>query len=104
MFAVIKTGGKQYKVATNDIILVEKLDADEGASVTLSDVLMVGEGGNITVGKPNVAGASVTAKVIEQRKGDKVLIFKKNRRHNYRRKRGHRQLVTVLKIEGIKAA
>jgi large subunit ribosomal protein L21 len=104
MFAVIKTGGKQYKVATNDIILVEKLEAEEGSSVTLGDVLMVGEGGNITVGAPNVAGASVTAKVLEQRKGDKILIFKKNRRHNYRRKRGHRQFVTVLKIEGIQAA
>jgi large subunit ribosomal protein L21 len=104
MFAVIKTGGKQYKVATNDIILVEKLEAEEGASVSLDEVLMVGEGGNITVGAPVVKGASVTAKVIEQRKGDKVIIFKKNRRHNYRRKRGHRQFVTVLKIEGIKAA
>ncbi len=104
MFAVIKTGGKQYKVATNDIILVEKLEADEGSSVTLGEVLMVGEGGNITVGAPNVAGASVTAKVLDQRKGDKVIIFKKNRRHNYRRKRGHRQFVTVLKIEGIKEA
>ncbi|TDQ78887.1 LSU ribosomal protein L21P [Dongia mobilis] len=104
MFAVIKTGGKQYKVATNDIILVEKLEAEEGASVSLDEVLMVGEGGNITVGAPVVKGASVTAKVLEQRKGDKVIIFKKNRRHNYRRKRGHRQFVTVLKIEGIKAA
>jgi large subunit ribosomal protein L21 len=104
MFAVIKTGGKQYKVATNDIILVEKLEAEEGASVSLNDVLMLGEGGNITVGAPNVAGASVTATVLEQRKADTVLIFKKNRRHNYRRKRGHRQFVTVLKIEGIKAA
>jgi len=104
MFAVIKTGGKQYKVATNDIILVEKLEAEEGASVSLDEVLMVGEGGNITVGSPIVKGASVTAKVVEQRKGDKVIIFKKNRRHNYRRKRGHRQFVTVLKIEGIKAA
>jgi large subunit ribosomal protein L21 len=104
MFAVIKTGGKQYKVATNDIILVEKLEAEEGASVSLDEVLMLGEGGNITVGSPVVKGASVTAKVIEQRKGDKVIIFKKNRRHNYRRKRGHRQFVTVLKIEGIKAA
>lgn len=104
MFAVIKTGGKQYKVATNDIILVEKLEAEEGAKVSLNDVLMLGEGGNITVGAPNVAGASVTATVLEQRKADKVLIFKKNRRHNYRRKRGHRQFVTVLKIEGIKAA
>lgn len=104
MFAVIKTGGKQYKVATNDIILVEKLEAEEGASVALNEVLMIGEGGNITVGTPVVKGASVTAKVVEQRKGDKVIIFKKNRRHNYRRKRGHRQFVTVLKIEGIKAA
>lgn len=104
MFAVIKTGGKQYKVATNDIILVEKLEVEEGASVSLSEVLMVGEGGNITVGSPVVQGASVTAKVLEQRKGEKVIIFKKNRRHNYRRKRGHRQFVTVLKIEGISAA
>ncbi|MBL8709082.1 MAG: 50S ribosomal protein L21 [Rhodospirillaceae bacterium] len=104
MFAVIKTGGKQYKVATNDIILVEKLEAEAGSSVSLNDVLMVGEGGNITVGAPMVKGASVTATVLEQRKADKVLIFKKNRRHNYRRKRGHRQFVTVLKIEGIKAA
>jgi large subunit ribosomal protein L21 len=104
MFAVIKTGGKQYKVATNDIILVEKLEAEEGASVALNEVLMIGEGGNITVGTPVVKGATVTAKVVEQRKGDKVIIFKKNRRHNYRRKRGHRQFVTVLKIEGIKAA
>ena len=104
MFAVIKTGGKQYKVTTNDIILVEKLEAEEGASVSLNEVLMLGEGGNITIGSPVVQGASVTAKVIEQRKGDKVIIFKKNRRHNYRRKRGHRQFVTVLKIEGIQAA
>lgn len=104
MFAVIKTGGKQYKVATNDIILVEKLEAEEGASISLDQVLMIGEGGNITVGAPVVQGASVSARVLEQRKGDKIIIFKKNRRHNYRRKNGHRQFVTVLKIEGITAA
>ncbi len=101
MFAVIKTGGKQYKVATNDIILVEKLEAEEGSSISLNEVLMVGEGGNITVGTPVIAGASVTAKVVEQRKGDKVIIFKKKRRHNYRRKNGHRQQLTVLKIVSV---
>ena len=104
MFAVIKTGGKQYKVAKNDVILVEKLEVEAGADVTFSEILMVGEDSNLKVGSPLVKGASVVAKVLDQAQADKVLIFKKNRRHNYRRKRGHRQLVTVLKIEGIKAA
>ena len=104
MFAVIKTGGKQYKVAMNDVILVEKLEVEAGADVTFSEILMVGEDSNLKVGAPLVKGASVVAKVLDQAQADKVLIFKKHRRHNYRRKRGHRQFVTVLKIEGIKAA
>jgi large subunit ribosomal protein L21 len=104
MYAVIKTGGKQYKVASGDVILVEKLDSEAGASITLAEVLMIGDGANITVGAPTVAGASVAAEVVDQVKADKVIIFKKNRRHNYRRKRGHRQKLTALKITGINAA
>ena len=104
MYAVIKTGGKQYKVANGDVILVEKLDSESGASITLAEVLMIGDGANITVGAPTVAGASVAAEVVDQVKADKVIIFKKNRRHNYRRKRGHRQKLTALKITGINAA
>ena len=104
MFAVIKTGGKQYKVAMNDVILVEKLEVEAGAEVTFDQVLMVGQDANLKVGAPLVKGASVVAKVLDQTQADKVLIFKKNRRHNYRRKRGHRQLQTVLRITDIKAA
>ncbi len=104
MYAVIKTGGKQYKVAKNDVIAVEKLPAEAGATITLGEVLMLGEDSKVTIGTPLVAGASVTASVIDQTKADKVIIFKKNRRHNYRRKRGHRQKLTMLKIEAIKAA
>lgn len=104
MFAVIKTGGKQYKVAKNDVILVEKLEAEAGADVTFGEILMVGEDSNLRVGAPLVKGASVVAKVLDQAQADKVLIFKKNRRHNYRRKRGHRQRQTVLRITDIKAA
>ena len=102
MFAVIKTGGKQYKVAENDIIVVEKLDAEEGKSVSFGEVLMHGAGSDVKVGEPLVKGASVTGEVIEQCKGNKVLVFKKKRRQNYRRKRGHRQLETVVRITGIK--
>jgi large subunit ribosomal protein L21 len=104
MFAVIKTGGKQYKVAKNDVILVEKLEVEAGQDVTFDQILMVGEDTNLKVGAPLVKGASVLAKVLDQSQADKVLIFKKNRRHNYRRKRGHRQLQTVLRITDIKAA
>jgi large subunit ribosomal protein L21 len=102
MFAVIKTGGKQYKVAKDDIIIVEKLETEEGKKVTFGDVLMHSADGDVKVGAPLVDGASVTGEVIEQRKGDKVLVFKKKRRQNYRRKRGHRQLETVVRITGIK--
>lgn len=103
MYAVIRTGGKQYKVAKDDVIVVEKLEAEPGAAVTIGDVLMVGGEAGITIGSPLVAGASVTAEVVSQGKGDKVIIFKKKRRQNYRRKRGHRQPQTVLKITGIAA-
>jgi large subunit ribosomal protein L21 len=100
MYAVIRTGGKQYKVAANDVITVEKLPADAGAVIQFDEVLMVG-GGKNTVGAPLVAGACVTATVLDQVKGDKVIVFKKKRRHNYRRKNGHRQLGTVIRIAGI---
>jgi large subunit ribosomal protein L21 len=103
MFAVIRTGGKQYKVAKDDVITVEKLAGEPGATVTLDDVLMLGEGASATTGTPRLAGASVTAEVVKQMRSDKVLVFKKRRRHNYRRKNGHRQALTVLKVTGISA-
>ena len=101
MYAVIRTGGKQYRVAKDEVVFVEKLDAEEGASVTLDDVLMIGEGADAKTGKPILAGAKVTATVLEQKLDDKVLVFKKKRRHNYRRKNGHRQALTVLRITDI---
>ena len=101
MFAVIRTGGKQYKVAKNDVIKVERLPGAAGDIVELNEVLMLGEGADITVGVPLVAGACVGASVVAQGQGDKVLVFKKRRRHNYRRKNGHRQDLTVLRITDI---
>ncbi|KZB70917.1 MULTISPECIES: 50S ribosomal protein L21 [Thalassospira] len=103
MYAIIKTGGKQYKVAANDVIKVEKIAAQAGETVKLEEVLMVAGDGAPKVGAPLVKGASVTAEVLEQAKGDKVIVFKKKRRHNYRRKNGHRQNLTVLRIKDIKA-
>ncbi|MEQ8818543.1 MAG: 50S ribosomal protein L21 [Thalassobaculum sp.] len=103
MFAVVKTGGKQYKVASGDVIKVEKLEAEAGATVELDQVLMVGGDGNVTVGAPMVAGAKVAFEVLEQTKGPKVIIFKKRRRKNSRRTRGHRQQITVLRVTGITA-
>ena len=101
MYAVIQTGGKQYKVSEGDIIRVEKLPGDVGDRVSLSDVLLVGGGGNVTIGAPTVEGAGVTAEIAAQFKGEKVIVFKKKRRQNYRRKQGHRQQLTSLKITGI---
>jgi large subunit ribosomal protein L21 len=103
MFAVIRTGGKQYKVAKDDVIRVEKLEGEPGATVELTEVLAVGEGAETRTGTPLVSGAAVSATVVEQKKGEKIIIFKKRRRHNYRRKNGHRQLMTVLKITEIRA-
>ena len=104
MFAVIRTGGKQYKVASGDVIEVEKLEGEDGSTLTLEEVLMVFDGGNATVGTPLVAGATVTAELVRQARGPKIIIFKKRRRQNYRRKKGHRQDLTVLRITGIQVA
>lgn len=103
MFAVIRTGGKQYRVTPNALLKVEKLDAEAGGTITFTDVLAVGVDGNLTIGSPIVADASVTATVIAQDRLDKVIIFKKRRRQNSRRRNGHRQHVTVLRIGGINA-
>jgi len=102
-FAVIRTGGKQYRVAPNGVIAVEKLEAEPGASVTFHDVLALSTEAGLVLGAPLVPGATVTATVLEQRKSDKVIIFKKRRRQNSRRKNGHRQHETVLRITAIAA-
>jgi large subunit ribosomal protein L21 len=103
MFAIVKTGGKQYRVADGDVIKVERLDAEIGATVALDEVLMLGAGADVKIGAPLVAGAKVTATVLDQNRGDKIIVFKKKRRQGYRRKRGHRQYHTVLRITGISA-
>lgn len=103
MFAIIKTGGKQYKVAANDVIKVEKLVGASGDTVEFSDVLMMGEGSSVKIGEPLVSNARVCGTVLDQIRDDKVIIFKKNRRHNYRRKNGHRQYLTVVRITDILA-
>ena len=101
MYAVVKTGGKQYRVAKDDFIRVEKLDGSDGDQIVLDEVLMVGNGSDVTVGAPLVDGASVAAEIQEQMRDKKIVVFKKRRRHNYRRKKGHRQHLTVLKITDI---
>jgi large subunit ribosomal protein L21 len=101
MYAVIKTGGKQYRVQAGDLLVVEKLDGEPGANVAFDEVLMIGEGAEVTVGAPKVEGASVSATLVETRKGDKIKVFKKIRRQGYRRTRGHRQFETVLRVTGI---
>jgi len=100
MFAVVRTGGKQYRVAAGDKIVVEKIDGEAGSSVTLGDVLLAGEGSEL---KPT-DGLTVAAEIVAQAKGEKVIVFKKRRRHNYRRRNGHRQNHTILKIVSIGAA
>lgn len=102
MYAVIKTGGKQYRVQQGDRLRVEKLVGDVGGSVTLNEVLMIG-GDKVVIGTPMVSGAMVTAEIVAQDRDKKVIIFKFRRRKNYRRKRGHRQPFTELKITGISA-
>jgi large subunit ribosomal protein L21 len=101
MFAVLKTGGKQYRVAQNDVIHIERLPLEAGAQVVFDQILLVGEGASATAGSPLVAGATVAATVLEQVLADKVIIFKKRRRHNYRRKRGHRQPLSLVRIDEI---
>ena len=101
MYAVIKTGGKQYRVQPGDVLVVEKLDGEPGATVAFGDVLMLGDGEAVTVGAPLVDGASVAATLVETRRGEKIKIFKKIRRQGYRRTQGHRQSETVLRVTGI---
>lgn len=101
MFAVIKTGGKQYKVAKDDVIVVEKLAGDAGDVVAFESVLMFGEGAEAKTGAPFVEGVCVAGEVVEQTRGDKILVFKKKRRQNYRRTNGHRQDLTVVRITDI---
>lgn len=103
MFAIIETGGKQYKVAPRDKVTVELLDAEAGAEVIFDKVLLISEGEDIKVGKPAVDGARVTAKVVEQTRGDKVVAFKKRRRKDSKKKIGHRQHLTVVEITAIQA-
>lgn len=104
MYAVIKTGGKQYRVAADDVLNIERLDGEAGAKIEFADVLMVGDGTDVKVGAPNVAGAKVVAEVVEQTRGPKLIAFKKRRRKNSRRKRGHRQDLTTVRITEIVGA
>lgn len=103
MYAVIETGGKQYRVTEGDSIFVEKLNVAEGETVTFDNVLLVSTGDKVSVGNPTVAGAKVTAKVVEQGKGKKIIVFKYKPKKNYRKKSGHRQPYTKLVIEKIEA-
>lgn len=98
MFAVVKTGGKQYKVAANDVLKVEKLEGQAGDTIELTDVLMAGDDKGVKTGTPFLKDVVVTAEILEQTRGDKIIIFKKKRRHQYRRKNGHRQYLTVLRV------
>jgi large subunit ribosomal protein L21 len=102
MFAVIRTGGKQYKVAKDDVLVIEKVAGDVGKSLTLGEVLMLG-GDSVKLGAPLVSGASVVCEILEHGKGEKVVAFKKKRRKNTHRKRGHRQHFTKIKITDIHA-
>lgn len=102
MYAVIKTGGKQYRVAPDDIIKVEKLEGEAGDKVEFKEVLMIGGDGDPVVGTPLVEGAKVTGELLEQGRGAKIIVFKKKRRHNYRRKKGHQQKLSVVRIKTIK--
>jgi large subunit ribosomal protein L21 len=101
MYAVIKTGGKQYKVAAGDYLKVEKLDGDVGSKVVIDKILMLADGDDVTIGSPLVAGAKVNATVLSHGKGDKVMIFKFHRRKHYRKTQGHRQSFTEIKIDDI---
>lgn len=99
MFAIIKTGGKQYKVTKDEVIIVEKLDGEVGSTYSFDEVLMVDD----NIGSPLVKGAKVTGEIMAQKKDDKVLVFKKRRRQNYRRLKGHRQQISIVKIKDIVA-
>ena len=101
MYALVKTGGKQYRVSKDDTILVEHIAAEEGAEVILNDIVMLGDGDKVTIGTPTVDGAAVSATVVRQTRGPKIIIFRRKRRKNHRRTKGHRQDLTLLKINDI---
>ena len=101
MYALVKTGGKQYRVSKDDTILVERIAAEEGAEVILNDIVMLGDGDKVTIGAPKVDGAAVSATVLRQTRGPKIIIFRRKRRKNHRRTQGHRQDLTLLKINDI---
>ncbi len=98
MYALVKTGGKQYRVSKDDTILVERLSADEGEQIILNDIVMLGDGDKLTIGTPLVDGAGVSATVVRQTRGPKIIIFRRKRRKNHRRTQGHRQDLTLIKI------
>lgn len=102
MFAVIRTGGKQYRVAKDDVIAVERLDGEPGSTIDFAEVLMVADGAAVSAGAPLLEGASVSATIVEQSRAAKIIVFKKKRRQNYRRKKGHRQHQTVLRVTDIR--
>ena len=104
MFAIVKTGGKQYRVASGDVIKVEKLTGNAGDTIQLDQVLAMGDDKGVKIGTPLLSGTAITAEILEQARADKIIIFKKKRRHNYRRKNGHRQHLTVLRIGDIGGA
>jgi large subunit ribosomal protein L21 len=105
VYAIIRAGGKQYRVEKGDVVRVERLEGKVGSSVTLDDVLLVSAGeGDVKVGSPRVAGASVTGTVVEQDRGPKVRVFKYKKRKHYRRTRGHRQHVTAVRIDAVRAS
>lgn len=103
-YAIIKTGGKQYRVAPGDIIAIEKLEGAPGTELQFEEVLLTSRDGTVQVGAPTVAGARVTAEVLRQGRGKKILVFKKKRRKNYRRRQGHRQAVTTVRVSAITGA
>ncbi len=102
-YAVIRTGGKQYRVSEGDVVKIEKLDAEVGAKITLADVLFVGNDDDVKIGTPLVANATVTGEVVDQDRAKKIIVFKKKRRKGYSRQQGHRQYQTSLKITSIEA-
>ncbi len=104
MYAVIKTGGKQYRVAKDDVLHIERVPGEAGSTVEFAEVLMVGSGADVKLGMPNVAGAKVTAELVEQSRGPKLIAFKKRRRKNSRRKKGHRQDLSTIRITMITGA
>ncbi len=104
MYAVIKTGGKQYRVAQDDVLKIEKLPGEKGDTITFDDVLMIDSDGSTTFGEPLISGASVSAEIMDQGRHRKIIVFKKKRRKNYRRKNGHRQHFTTVKITAISGA